>query len=58
VSYVAYASVTDDDRQTTPSSVTSLAPYTRCRRASNKEGMVGIQLVAYPTLIPEWLAVV
>ena len=37
VSYVKYASVTDDDRRRqTPATVTSLAPlYIICRRASN-----------------------
>jgi len=36
VSYVAYASVTDDDRRRQmPVTVTSLAPYTMCGRASN-----------------------
>jgi len=37
VSYVAYWSVTDDDRQRqAPESKAILAPYTRCRRASSK----------------------
>ena len=36
--YVAYASVTDDDRRRqTPATDTSLATYTMCRRASNKK---------------------
>jgi len=37
-SYVAYASVTEDRRRQTPETVTSLAPCTMCRWASNKHG--------------------
>ena len=49
VSYVAQPwIVTDDRRRQTPATVTSLAPYTMCRRASNNKPRRGLLLLARP----------
>jgi len=47
-------SVTDDRRRQTPATVTSLAPYTMCRLASNNKTLL-VRQTHMTELLSEWL---